>query len=189
VLTAQIRSGAPFDLLLSADTSYPMSLWREGRADTPRVYAFGRLILWTRAAVPLSGGMRALLHPSVRAIAIPNPRNAPYGAAAVEALRASGLYDSVRAKIVYGESVAQVNQYVDTRAAEIGVTASSAPFSGAARGAWAPVDASLYAPIPQGAAVILRSAPDPERAARAFLEFLSTPEAREILRRFGYALP
>lgn len=191
VLTAQIRNGAPFDLFLSADTSYPMRLWREGKAERPRVYAFGRLILWTKTGARLERGLRALLDPGVRAVAIANPRNAPFGAAALEALRASGLLDSVEAKLVYGESVAQVNQYVDTRAAQVGITASSAPFAAAARpGTWAAVDTALYAPIPQAAAVVVhRADPDGERKARVFLEFLFTPEARGIFQRYGYALP
>jgi molybdate transport system substrate-binding protein len=189
VLTAQIRNGAPFDVFLSADTSYPMSLWREGRAEAPRVYAYGRLILWTKSGVPLAGGVRALLNPSVRAVAVANPRNAPFGAAAVEALRRAGILDSVHSKIVYGESIAQVNQYVDTRAAGIGITASSAPFSAAPGGEWAPVDTALYAPIPQAAAVLRRGTPEREGPARAFVEFLFSAEARAIFRRYGYALP
>jgi molybdate transport system substrate-binding protein len=189
-LAAQIRNGAPFDVFLSADTSYPMALWRDGLAvDTPRVYALGTLVLWSKAGVSFHDGLRSLLDPSVKKIAVANPRSAPYGAAAIVALRAGGLYDAVASKIVYGESIAQVNQYVDSRAAQIGLTSSSVVLGPHGRDAreWARVDASLYPPIPQ-AAIIVRRGSSAE-AARAFFQFLASPEARAIFRRFGYSVP
>jgi molybdate transport system substrate-binding protein len=189
VLAAQLRNGAPFDLFLSADTSYPMVLWRAGAVDTPRVYAFGRLILWSRSGVAVERGLGALTSPSVRSIAIANPLNAPFGQAAMEALRRSGLAESLRAKIVFGESIAQVNQYIDSRVADAGLTSASATLGITDPGAWAPVDARLYPPIPQAAAVVLRGAPDGERSARMFLAFLASDTARAIIARYGYGLP
>lgn len=190
VLTAQIRNGAPFDVLLSADTAYPMSLWRDGlAADTPGVYAFGTLIFWSKAGIRPDSGLRALLGAAVRRIAVANPESAPYGAAALVALRRAGLYEAVRGKLVFGESVAQVNQYIDTRSAEAGLTASSVVRAAPPRdpAEWAAVGCSLYPPIPQ-AAVVLARAPEPEKA-RAFVRFLASREAREIFARYGYALP
>ncbi len=191
-LSSQIRNGAPFDVLLSADTAYPMGLWRDGIAlDTPRVYAFGTLILWSKTGISVKGGLSALLDPAVKKIAVANPRNAPYGAAAIAALQAGGLYDAVSSKIVYGESVAQVNQYVDSRAAEIGFTSSSAVVSAAGGDAreWVRVDTSLYPPIPQAALVVRRGSPGDAARAREFFQFLFTPEARSIFLRYGYRLP
>jgi molybdate transport system substrate-binding protein len=189
VLAAQISSGAPFDLFLSADTSYPMALWRAGTVDSPRAYAHGRLILWSKTGVPVERGLTSLASASVRTVAVANPRNAPFGAAAIEALRRSGLADTLRPKIVFGESIAQVNQYVDSRVADAGLTSASAVVGLADPGAWAPVDARLYPAIPQAAAVVLRGVPEAERLARMFLAFLSSDAARAILERYGYALP
>ena len=190
-LASQIRNGAPFDVFLSADTAYPMGLWRDGWGlDTPRVYAYGTLILWTNARIDLKEGLRALLDPAVKKIALANPQSAPYGSAAVGALKAAGLFDTLSSKIVYGESIAQVNQYVDSRAAEIGLTASSVVFAGSGRDAreWRRVDSTLYPPIPQAALLVRRRGAEAADAVRAlaFYRFLFRPEARAIFRRFGY---
>ena len=199
-LTAQIKNGAPFDLFLSADTAYPGVLWRDGYAvDSPRVYGFGTLVMWTSNGRDLSLGMESLRGAKVKTIAIANPQNAPYGAAAVEALEKSLLWETVKSKIVYGESISQVNQYVDIRAVDVGFTSASVVLSEQlkGKGTWKEVERSLYSPIPQ-AAILLNSElmdsvgsglVDKKKIAKQFYDFLFSVKAKEIFQRFGYSVP
>ncbi|MDX2285919.1 MAG: molybdate ABC transporter substrate-binding protein [Bacteroidia bacterium] len=183
-LTAQIREGAPFDLFLSADMRYPAALHAEGfAADSPRACARGRLVLWT-ARPGAEPSWEWLASDSVRHIAIANPRNAPYGAAALEALKAKGLQERLAGRLVQGESAAQAAQFVLSGAAEAGFTALSLVQSPELQGIgrWTEVDSALYAPILQGVLVLNRN-PAP---ARQFQAFLFSPEARAMLGSFGY---
>ncbi len=191
-LTAQIRRGAPYDLFLSADMDYPGALAAAGvTAAPPRPYASGALVLLSPRPRDLSRGLKVLLDPSVRRIAVANPRTAPYGRAAREALEHAGLYGALRSRLVYGESIAQTVAYALT-AADIALVAKSALFSSRLRGMkagsqWADVNASLYTPIRQGA-VLLKRAVGNEDAA-AFYDFLYGEKARKIFREYGYLLP
>ncbi|HVZ56747.1 MAG TPA: molybdate ABC transporter substrate-binding protein [Chitinophagaceae bacterium] len=185
-LTTQIRQGAPFDLFISADTRYPASLYRDGlTADSPRVYCRGLLVLWTaRTDLALSRDLHVLVRPEIRKIALANPRLAPYGEAAEQTLRKAGLFDQVRTKLVYGESIAQTSQFIYSRAADAGFTAKSVVIAGPwkDRGSWIEVDPASYAPIEQ-AAVLLRSN---RTEASAFYHYLFSEPARMILRKYGY---
>ena len=132
---AQIVNGAPFDVLLSADVSYPQQLEKRGLtvSGSTFVYGAGRIVLWTRNNSPIDIerlGMRALLDPSVRKISIANPEHAPYGKAAVAAMEHAAVYDSVKSKLVFGENIAQAAQFVQSGAADIGVIALSIALSG-----------------------------------------------------------
>lgn len=190
-LVAQIRSGAPFDAFLSADVEFPEALHKAGlTASAPRIYAYGSLVLWTRGDFDLGQGMQLLADKSVRKIAIANPKVAPYGREALKALDHYGLRALVEPKLVYGESIAQVSQYVDTRSADIGITAKSivlAPET-AGRGKWLEVPAQSYEPIAQGV-VVLPKANGNAAAARQFVDFLFSPAGRAILLKYGYRLP
>ena len=187
-LTAQIREGAPFDLFVSADMKYPETLYREGRAEKPpKVYAYGKLVLWTLSDT-LEPGLEALTDPGVRHIAMANPETAPYGAAALEVLKHYGLYEAVQEKLVFGESIAQTNQFIVSRAAEIGFTAMAAVRSPQmqGQGRWKAVNAEAYTPIAQG--VLLLKGVSPNRdGALAFYEYLSSAEAAAILEKYGYS--
>ena len=111
----QIENGAPFDVFLSADMEYPEALAKSGfTADIPKIYAYGTLILWTLADIDLSKGIAVLTENSVHKIAIASPDTAPYGRQAVNALKHYGLYEKVAEKLVYGESVTQVNQFISS---------------------------------------------------------------------------
>src|SRR5687768_5939385 len=112
----QIQNGAPFDLYLSADSEYPRRLHAAGAGDAPVAYGTGRLVLWTRtdSGVDIRRGLQALLDPRVRRIAIANPTHAPYGRAAVAALRAQGLYDKLRDRFVLGENISQTAQFAQS---------------------------------------------------------------------------
>jgi molybdate transport system substrate-binding protein len=189
-LTAQIQQGAPFDVFLSADVQYPDALAGAGLTlDRPVLYAYGALVLWTgpfRQKPIQLFGLRAA---SVRRIALANATTAPYGEAALAALRYFKLYDKVQAKLVFAESVGQVNQYVLTGAADVGFTAKSVVMSpeNVTKGHWLELPAVSHAPIAQAAVVLARTRHPAE--ARQFLTFLQSPAARRILLRYGYRLP
>ena len=190
---AQIQNGAPFDVFLSADIEYPRKLEAAGLAEpgTLYEYALGRIVIWmpavTRIDLPKLG-WKALLDASIQKIAIGNPEHAPYGRAAVAALRSAGIYDQVRAKLVYGENIAQAAQFVASGNAQAGILALSLAISPPMRGGkrWE-IPANMHPPIEQ-AAVVLKSARDKE-GARAFLAFLKSAGARKILESYGFSVP
>ena len=188
----QIENGAPFDLFFSADVEYPKQLVSRGLADADSlyVYAYGRLVLWARTGENLrlaERGFSALKDPRVTKIAIANPEHAPYGKAAVAALQKAGLYDEVKSKLVYGENISQAAQFAETGSAQMGILALSLTFATSTKdGERWEVPADLYPPLEQGAVVIHGSTNKP--AARAFLEFVKSAEAREVLSRYGFTL-
>lgn len=187
---AQIGGGAPFDLFVSADMDYPDTLFKEGlcAAKTDR-YAVGTLILWTLKDVDLSKGLTALSGPGVKKIAVADPKTAPYGKQAVAALKAAGLYDRLADRLVYGDSLAQVNQFVASQAADVGFAARSIveakDWKG--KGRWVEVDPKLYTPIDQGLVVLKRAAAN--TAAKKLRDFILGKKGRAVLKSYGYRLP
>src|SRR6266851_4922095 len=190
---SQIQNGAPFDLFFSADVEYPKKLEVAGLAEpgTLYEYAIGRIVIWMPAdgrADPAKLGWKALLEPGVERIAIANPEHAPYGLAAVAALRSAGIYEQVRRRLVYGENIAQAAQFVASGSAQAGILAlslaSSPPMRDGKR--WE-IPANMHAPIEQGA-IILKSAKDKE-GARALLAFLKSDAGGKILENYGFTLP
>jgi len=191
-IAAQVKSGAPYDVFLSADTDVPEALYHEGWAvSKPRVYAYGVLVLWTMMDLDLGRGLLLLANAGVQKIAIPNPRLAPYGRAAMQALEKAKLKAAVESRLVYGESIAQAAQFVDSGAADIGFNAKSIVLSPemAGKGKWVEVQQGSYEPIAQAVAVLKHGAQTQPDGARKFVEFLSTPKARAILEKYGYVLP
>lgn len=190
-LYAQIGAGAPFDLLLSADAATPARLVEEGKAvaGTDFTYAVGRLTLWSTEPGRIGEDGRAVLEaPDLRFVAIANPDLAPYGVAAREALTALGLWEVLEPKIVMGQNIGQTNSMVASGAAEVGFVALSAvlsPRTGNKGSRW-DVPQEMFSPIRQDA-VLLNPGADNE-AARAFLDFLRTPEAADVIDRFGYGM-
>jgi len=190
---AQIQNGAPFDLLLSADIEYPRKLEAAGLAEpgTLYEYAVGRIVIWMPAdarADLAKLGWKALLEPGVERIAIANPEHAPYGRAAVAALRNAGVYEQVRRRLVYGENIAQAAQFVASGSAQAGILALSLAVSPPMRdGKRWEIPADMHPPIEQGA-IIVKSAKDKE-GARAFLAFLKSDAGRKILESYGFILP
>lgn len=191
-IVAQVKSGAPFDVFLSADTESPEALYRERLASSaPRVYAYGVLVLWTRKNIDLGKGVAAVNDPSVQKIAIANPRLAPYGRAAIKALDGAGLGKTVEPKLVYGESISQTLQFADSGAADIGFVAKSlvvAPEM-AGKGRWVEVPKASYDPIAQAVVVLKHGTETQSGAAQKFVDFLFTREARAIFEKYGYRLP
>lgn len=190
---AQIRNGAPFDVLLSADEEYPRRLVEAGlgREEDLTVYATGRLVVWVPAGSPLEldrAGLAALSSPALRKLAIANPAVAPYGRAAEAALRAAGVFPAVKDRLVLGESVAQAAQFAQSGAADAALLPLSATFAPALRsGKVHPVPEGTYPPQRQSA-LALAAARDPG-LARAFVRFVAGPEGRAILSRRGYSPP
>jgi molybdate transport system substrate-binding protein len=190
---AQIQNGAPFDVFLSADIDYPRKLEVAGLAEpgTLYEYAVGRIVIWTPADARTDVarlGWKALLEQGVERIAIANPDHAPYGRAAVAALRNAGIYEQVRRRLVYGENIAQAAQFVASGSAQVGIIALSLASSPLMRSGkrWE-IPANMYPPIEQSA-VILRSAKDKE-GARAFVDFLKSDAGRKILESNGFMVP
>jgi molybdate transport system substrate-binding protein len=189
----QIENGAPFDVFFSADIAYPKKLEAEGLAapGSTYLYAIGKIVLWTRkdSRVDISKGLEGLRDPSVRKISIANPEHAPYGRAAEEALRRSGVYEAVKGKLVLGENISQAAEFAESGNADAGLVAFSLAVSPAMmdQGRFEAIPENLYTPIEQGA-VVLRAAPHPN-AAQQFLDYIKTPGTASLLQRYGFALP
>jgi molybdate transport system substrate-binding protein len=181
---AQIAHGAPYAVFLSADAERPKKAEQEGLAvaGTRFTYALGKLALYSRTPGLADGGA-ALKAGRFAKLAVADPVAAPYGAAAVETLQKLGIYEAVKPKIVTGASITQTWQFVATGAADLGFVALSQVIAEPAGSRWL-VPASLYAPIEQQAVLLKTGATDP--AARAFLDFLKGPQARAVIKRYGY---
>lgn len=182
----QILQDAPLQVFLSADSERPKKLVDQGLAvaESRFTYAIGKLVLWSRTP-QLDLGVNTLKESKFATLAIANPATAPYGAAAVEAMNALGVYEPLRAKIVQGNSVAQAFQFVDTGNAELGFVALSQIVGNTSGSRWM-VSNDLYTPIRQDAVLLKKGASND--AAVSFVTFLRGPNARAIIEKFGYAL-
>ncbi len=183
---AQIRNGAPYDLLLAADRTTPEKLEREGLAGGRFTYAIGKLVLWSSKAGYVDGDGKILREGAFGHIAIANPRLAPYGAAAMETLKGLGLLDALRTKMVQGENISQTFQFVSSGNAELGFVALSQVWKNgklSSGSAWV-VPAKFYSPIRQDAAVL--SSSKEKTAASALANYLKGEKARAVIRSYGY---
>lgn len=190
-LSAQIMHGAPFDVFLSADMTYPQKLHAAGLSTAPRVYGYGAVVLWTMNDLDLGNWQQVLAGNSVRKIAVANPKTAPYGEETVKALEHFGLDRKLKPKLVFGESVSQVNQYIHSRSADAGFTAKSVVVSPAMKGLgkWVELPKESYEPIAQGIVVLKHGQQFHREASMQFHDFMFTPPAQAILKRYGYLLP
>jgi molybdate transport system substrate-binding protein len=182
----QITQDAPFEVFLAADDERPTKAVDEGFAvpGSQFTYAIGKLVLWSKDP-DLVQGAATLKSGDFTKISIANPEGAPYGAAAVQAMKSLGVYDQLAPKIVQGNNISQAFQFVQTGNAELGFVALAQVIDDQEGSRWDVTD-DLYDPIKQDA-VLLKNGADSE-AARAFLEFLQGPEAEAIIARFGYGL-
>ena len=187
-LYAQIVNGAPYDVFLAADRARPEQLAQAGLGDAPFTYALGRLALWTKdPELTRNLTLDVLANGGFRRLALANPRLAPYGVAAREALEFMGLWESAQSKIVLGENIGQTFAMVETRNAELGLVALSAVTAYAGTAAHITVPLEFHGPIRQDAIQLTRGRDNP--AAQAFVNFLRHPEARRIIAEAGYELP
>jgi molybdate transport system substrate-binding protein len=191
---AQLLNQAPFDMFLSADVAYPNQLAARGLTlpQSEFTYAIGRLALWAPSSSPLDverDGLQALTGASIAHVAIANPAHAPYGRAAVAAMRAAGVYDAVSPKLVLGENVAQAMQFVQSGSAEAGLVALSLALAPAVKGKGRlfEIPDSTYPRLEQGG-TILKWAVDVD-AARALRGFLLSADGKAILKQSGFSLP
>ena len=198
LLYAQITQGAPFDVLMAADTITPERLEREAWAvpGTRRTYARGELVMWSAQHIEGDSLAQVLRSPATHKVAIAAPKLAPYGAAAQQALTQLGLWEAVQPKLVTGENVGQTFQFVATGNARVGFVARSQvieaerakargePGLASATGTTWPMPAGTAATVDQALVQLKRSASNP--AARAWLQFLQTPAARAHIVASGY---
>lgn len=185
---AQIRNGAPFEVLLSADDETPARLEAEGQvvAKSRFTYAVGRLVLWSAKANYVDAGGAVLKTGDFKHLAIANPKTAPYGAAATAVIDKLGLTARLQARLVQGENIAQAFQFASTGNAELGFVAQAQVWRDGkltAGSGWI-VPASMHAPIRQDAALLTRGAKNP--AAQALLDYLRTDKAKALIRAYGY---
>lgn len=190
-LATAIINGAPFDLFLAADFSFPQRVIDAGRAEesAPVPYARGTLVLWTRRDGPFRAlSLNSLRSPDLRSLAIANPQHAPYGRAAVAALRHLGLYDALQPKLVVAENIAQAAQFADSGNAQLGLLSLTSAFTPRlkASGNFVAVPSGDYPPILQGAVVIKGSART--KAAHQFLTYLASEAIARQLEAGGLAL-
>jgi molybdate transport system substrate-binding protein len=187
-LTEQIRQGAPFDVLLSANLTFVRDLAKEGSVepDSVRVYARGRLVLvCDRTSKTSVVGLADLAKPEIKRVAIANPEVAPYGHAAQQALENAGLWASLKLKVVQAETVRQALQYVETGNAEAGLVAHSV--AQVAEVNEIEIDPKLYEPIYQGLGVVAETGHGD--SARQFAEFLLGSEGQKLLAAAGFGPP
>lgn len=188
----QIQNGAPFDLFFSANLDYAKKLDAAGLAEPGTLckYATGKIVIWlpTESKVDLKGGLQVLLDPAVGKIAIANPEHAPYGQAAVAAMKKENVYDRVANKLVLGENISQTASFVLSGSADVGLVALSLALSPnmKGKGRYVEVPPSDYPPIEQGWVVVKAS--QRKDVAREFLEFVKTPAVAALWRFYGFGV-
>ncbi|MFT7859616.1 MAG: molybdate ABC transporter substrate-binding protein [Sulfurimonas sp.] len=188
-LTAQIKHGAPYGLFMAANMKYPQALYNDKIATTkPVVYAQGALAYLSVNKQNFAEGIELLKKDSINKVAVANPKTAPYGKAAIEAIKNAKLYKEVQPKFVYAESISQTVTYAIS-AADIGIIAKSSLYSDKMKQYkkgvnWAAVDPKLYTPIKQGIVLLKNKQDDP--GYQAFYKFMLSEKAKEILRSYGY---
>ena len=193
-LTQQIQNGAPFDVFFSADMDYPRQLIAADDADGVNPLPLRR---WHSGAVgavrspldPEHQGIKVLSDPSVKKIAIANPQHAPYGRAAVAALKHFGIYEQVQDRLVMGENVSQAAQFVESGNAQVGfiALAHAVPLAMRGEGKFWKVPAEAYPALDQGVVVVSHSQHKPEAAA--FVDYIKTKDAADVLRHYGFTVP
>ena len=189
----QVQNGAPFDMFFSANLDYPRKLEAAELTEPGTLYryAMGKIVIWVPndSKVDVSSGLQSLLNPAIRKIAIANPQHAPYGQAAVAAMRKQNIYDKVANKFVLGENISQTASFVVSRSADAGIVALSLALSPNMKdkGRYTEIPGADYPSIQQ-ACVILKSSQQKD-TAKAFLSFIKTPAVAGLFRAYGFAVP
>lgn len=189
-LYAQIKNGAPFEVLLSADQATPEKLAAEGLAvaSSRFTYATGKLVLWSADPKKVDAQGAVLQSPTLKKVAYANPKTAPYGAATTEVIAVLGLNEALAAKLVQGESIGQAYTFVASGNAEVGFVAMSQVLEGGRlkSGSMWVLPSKLYRPIQQDAVLLNKGANNP--AALALLQLLKSERIKDLIRSYGYEL-
>ena len=186
----QIQNGAPFDIFFSANLDYPKKLEAAGfiEAGSYYQYAKGKIVVWVPngSKIDVNSGVKALLDPGVRKIAVANPQHAPYGQAAVAAMQKAGIYDKVEGKFVLGENISQTASFIMSGAADVGIVALSLALSPNMKdkGRYVEVPTADYPPIEQACAIL--SSSKNKETAWQFLSFIKTAAVADTLKRYGF---
>lgn len=186
----QIQQGAPYDLFFSADIGFARELAKAGHAASEvKAYALGRIVLWSTSVDASKMTLESLTDPKFTRIAIANPKHAPYGKRAEEALRAAGVWDKVEPKLVYGENIAHTAQFVQTGNAQVGIVALSLVVSPelASKGGYWLVPDKLHEPLEQGFIITQRAAGS--ALAKRFSDYMNSKPARALMTRYGFVMP
>jgi molybdate transport system substrate-binding protein len=186
----QIQNGAPYDLFFSADIALPEKLAQAGlAASAVQPYALGRIVIWRPRLEGAPLMLADLGRPEIRRIAIANPRHAPYGMRAVEALKAAQVWPAVENRLVYGENIAQTAQFVQTGNADAGIIALSLAVAPefVEKGQYSLIPVDLHQPLLQGFVILKRA--EGKVLARRFADFFAEPGVQGIMSRYGFALP
>lgn len=186
----QIQQGAPYDLYFSADIGFPRELAKNGfAASEVKPYAFGRIVLWSASQDATQMTLASLADPNITRIAIANPKHAPYGKRAEEALRASGMWDKVEPKLVYGENISHTAQFVQTKNAQVGIIALALAINPelASKGGYWLIPDNLHEPLEQGFIITKEGANN--ALAKRFADYMGGKPARAVMTKYGFVLP
>lgn len=186
----QIQQGAPYDLYFSADIAYPRELAKQGNAASEvKPYAVGRIVLWSANLDATKITLANLSDPKITKIAIANPKHAPYGKRAEEALRSAGLWDKVQPKLVFGENISQTAQYVQSGNAQVGIIALSLVLNPelSKKGGFYLIPDNMHNPLEQGYIITKRGTNKP--LAKQFAEYMGSKQARAVMTKYGFVLP
>jgi molybdate transport system substrate-binding protein len=186
----QIQQGAPYDLFFSADIGFPRELARRAQAASAvKPYAVGRIVLWSAQLDATKMTLDSLVDPKITKIAIANPKHAPYGKRAEEALRGAGLWDKLQTKLVFGENISQTAQYVQTGSAQVGIIALALAVNPelAKNGGHYLIPDNLHNPLEQGFIITRLGADKP--LAKKFADYMGSKQARGIMTKYGFVLP
>lgn len=189
-LTAQILHGAPYDIFISANKKYPLTLYEKGNTiDEPKALVQGPLIFWVKNTLNQKSPINELRNDEIKTIAIANPELAPYGSASLEVLKKAGIYETIREKLIFTESIAQVNQHIYLKSVDAAITSKSIIYvdSFYNLSSWIDIDISLYNPVVHYLVLIVNNKQDKMQAAKEFAEYLYQSEAIEIFSKFGYS--
>ena len=185
-----IQQGAPYDMFFSADIAFPRELLKAGLAASEvKPYAIGRIVLWSATQDANKMSLASLADPKITRIAIANPKHAPYGKRAEEALRAAGLWDKVQSKLVFGENISQTAQFALTGNAQVAVVALSLAVHPelAGKGGYWLIPDNLHQPLEQGFIITKRA--ENSALAKRFAEYMASKPARTVMSKYGFVLP
>jgi molybdate transport system substrate-binding protein len=186
----QIQQGAPYDLFFSADIAYPRELAKKGfAASETRPYAVGRIVLWSNSMDATKMTLASLTDLKIARIAIANPKHAPYGKRAEEALKASGSWDKLQKKLVFGENIAHTAQFVQTGNAQVGIIALALALNPelSKNGGYYLIPDNLHNPLEQGFVITKQASSKP--LAKKFADYMGSKQTRAIMTRYGFVLP